>query len=57
MSPIADMLIQIKNAQSRNQDEIALPFSKMKFDIAVILKEKGFVSEVEKRKKKMKNLN
>jgi len=53
MSPIADMLIQIKNAQSRNQDEIALPFSKMKFDIAVILKEKGFVSEVEKRKKKM----
>lgn len=54
MSPIANMLVQIKNAQARNIEEIVLPFSKMKFDIAVILKEKGFVAEVDKRKKKMK---
>jgi small subunit ribosomal protein S8 len=54
MSPIANMLVQIKNAQARNIEEIVLPFSKMKFDIATILKEKGFIGEVEKRKKKMK---
>jgi small subunit ribosomal protein S8 len=54
MSPIANMLVQIKNAQARSIEEIILPFSKMKFDIAMILKEKGFIGEVEKRKKKMK---
>ena len=54
MSPIANMLVQLKNAQARSIEEVVLPFSKMKFDIAMILKEKGFVGEVEKRKKKMK---
>jgi small subunit ribosomal protein S8 len=54
MYPIANMLIQIKNAQARGLEEVVLPFSKIKFDIARILKEKGFVEEVEKRKKKLK---
>lgn len=54
LSPIANLLIQLKNAQARGHTEVVLPFSKMKFDIAQILKEKKFVSEVEKRKRKTK---
>ncbi|MEX2053304.1 MAG: 30S ribosomal protein S8, partial [Candidatus Paceibacterota bacterium] len=54
MSPIANMLAQLKNAQSRGLEEVVLPFSKIKLSIAEILKTKGFVSEIEKKKKKMK---
>lgn len=56
MYPIADMLVQLKNAQARGLEEVVMPFSKMKFDIARILKEKGFVEEIEKRKKKLKKV-
>lgn len=52
MSPIANMLIEIKNAQSRGREEVVVPFSKVKFAIAEVLKNKGFVSEVENKKKK-----
>jgi small subunit ribosomal protein S8 len=48
------MLSQLKNAQARGHAEVILPFSKIKFDIAEILKEKKFISEVEKRKRKTK---
>lgn len=54
MSPIANMLAQLKNAQARGYAEIILPFSKMKFEIARVLKEKNFINEVEKRKRKTK---
>lgn len=54
MSPIADMLTQLKNAQARGHNEAVLPFSKMKFAIVSILQEKGFVESVEKKKKKTK---
>lgn len=48
------MLIQIENAQARGKSEIISPFSKIKFEIAVILKNKGFINGVEKRKRKTK---
>jgi small subunit ribosomal protein S8 len=48
------MLTQIRNAQSRKREELVLPFSKVLFGIAQILKNAGFVSGVEKRKKKEK---
>lgn len=48
------MLAQLKNAQARGYAEMVLPFSQMKFNIAQVLKNKNFVSEVEKRKKKTK---
>jgi len=54
MSPIADMLTQIKNAQARGKSEIVLPFSRIKFEIAGILKNKGFISNADKRKRKTK---
>lgn len=48
------MLTQLKNAQARGQSEVVMPFSKIKFSIALILQEKGFVDVVEKKKKKTK---
>ena len=48
------MLIQIKNAQARGKSEAVLPFSKIKFGIAGILKNKGFIGNVDKRKIKTK---
>ena len=54
MSPIANMLVQLKNAQARSQNEVVLPFSKMKFAIISILQERGFIESVEKKKKKTK---
>ncbi len=54
MSPIANMLIQLKNAQNAGHERVVLPFSKLKANIAVILKEKGFISEIDKKKKKSK---
>ena len=53
MSPIANMLTQIKNAQSRGKEGVVLPFSKMTFGIAEILKNKGFIGGVEKKTRKM----
>ena len=48
------MLTQIKNAQARGHQGVVLPFSKMLFAIAQILKKTGFVEEVNKIKKKKK---
>lgn len=54
MDPISNMLIQIKNAQMVNKDQVLVSSSKMKFKIAKILKECGFISEVENKKRKAK---
>ncbi len=56
MSPIANMLTQIKNAQSRGKEEVVLPFSKMTLGVAEILKNKGFIGGVEKKIRKMKKI-
>ena len=53
-NPVIDMLIRIKNAQMSKSEQVSLPLSKMKFEIANILKEEGFLNNVEKRKKKGK---
>ena len=52
MSPIINMLVQIKNAQMVQKDQVLVPFSNVKFKIAQVLKEGGFVKEVERKKKK-----
>ncbi len=52
--PIGDMLIRIKNAQAVGNEQASVPFSNMKLRIAQILKEGGFVVDVERRKKKAK---
>ncbi len=50
--PISDMLVQIKNAQAVGKEQVVLPFSKVKFRIAEILKTAGYLSTVERRNKK-----
>ncbi|MDP3697425.1 MAG: 30S ribosomal protein S8 [Candidatus Taylorbacteria bacterium] len=54
MSPISNMLVQIKNAQAVGKEQVLFPFSNMNFKIAGILKDNGFVQDVERRKKKEK---
>lgn len=50
--PISDILIRIKNAQAVNHEQVLIPFSGAKLKIANILKEEGFISGVERKKKK-----
>ncbi len=41
--PIADMLTRIRNAVRIKADKVDMPASRMKLDIAKILKEEGFI--------------
>ncbi len=41
--PIADMLTRIRNAIMAQHREVAVPYSKMKEEIARILKEEGYI--------------
>ena len=43
--PIADMLVRIRNGQSRLNREVRMPSSKVKAAIASILKEEGYISD------------
>lgn len=47
--PLADMLTRIRNATERYHPEVSLPSSKMKEEIARILKEEGFIEDYEVR--------
>lgn len=42
--PIADMLTRIRNGLMANHDEVSIPRSKLKVEIARILKQEGYVS-------------
>ena len=42
--PIADMLTQIRNGIQAHHDRVELPASKLKIEIAKILKSEGFIS-------------
>lgn len=46
--PIADMLTRMRNAAAVKKSEVVLPFSKIKFEIAKILKKEGYLENVEK---------
>ena len=43
--PIADMLTRIRNGVQAHHDTVEVPFSKVKGEIARILKEEGYISE------------
>ena len=45
--PIADMLTRVRNAVLAGQGQVAMPSSKIKAEIAKILKDEGFVESVE----------
>jgi len=41
--PIADMLTRLRNANSAYHESVTMPYSKLKANIAVILKAEGYV--------------
>ncbi len=45
---ITDMLNRIRSAKTLQKEEVLVPFSKIKFEIANILSKDGFVGEVKK---------
>jgi len=42
--PIADMLTRIRNANQQRHETVVIPASKMKIEIAKILKQEGFIT-------------
>ena len=48
--PIADMLTRIRNANVMRYKEVEVPASKIKIEIARILKEEGFISDYKVKK-------
>jgi len=49
--PIADMLTRIRNANQNRSKEVSMPTSKLKVEIAKILKVEGFVADCEVKDK------
>ena len=41
--PIADFLTRIRNACSAQQEQVLIPFSKMKAELSRILQEEGYI--------------
>lgn len=52
--PVADLIIQLKNAGAVNKSEVFVPYSKLKHAIADKLVEVGYITRVEKQGKKVK---
>jgi len=52
--PIADMLIQIKNAGMAGKKQICVPYSKLKFEIANVMKKHGYIEAFDVKGKKIK---
>ena len=44
MDPIADFLTRIRNANMKKKEKVDIPFSKIKTEIARILKEEGYIA-------------
>ncbi|MBI5397661.1 MAG: 30S ribosomal protein S8 [Verrucomicrobia bacterium] len=49
---IADMLTRIRNAAAASLEEVVVPHSKLKSEVARILKQEGFVRDFEVEKEK-----
>lgn len=54
--PIADMLTRIRNANQMRYKEVEMPSSKMKLEIARILKEEGFIEDFKIKKNNVQNI-
>lgn len=55
--PIADMLTRIRNAGMASHSSVEMPFSKLKKEIAKLLKEEGYISEFEEIEDEEKHKN
>jgi small subunit ribosomal protein S8 len=43
--PIADMLTRIRNAQNRRKRSVRMPFSRLRNEIARVLKDEGYIED------------
>ena len=50
--PLADFLTAIRNASRASKKEVVMPYSRLKSDVAHVLKEEGYLDEVELLKEK-----
>ena len=46
--PVADLLTRIRNANTANHTSVDVPASRMKLAVAQILKDEGFIKDVER---------
>ena len=51
--PIADMLTRIRNANANKYKEVSMPVSKVKTEIAKILKNEGFIEDYKVKEDKV----
>ena len=54
--PIADMLTRIRNANQMKYKEVEVPASKIKEEIARVLKEEGFIVDYKVKKNNVQNI-
>ena len=54
--PIADMLTRVRNANQMRDKEVEVPASKLKEEIARILKEEGFINDYKIKKNDVQNI-
>ena len=54
--PIADMLTRIRNANAMRYKEVEIPSSKIKVEIAKILKNEGFINDYKIKKNNVQNI-
>ncbi len=54
--PIADMLTRVRNANQMRDKEVEVPASKLKEEIARILKDEGFINDYKVKKNNIQNV-
>ncbi len=54
--PITDMLNRIRNAQAVDHSTVEVPFSKFKYELAKVLEKNGFITKVDKKSKRSKDM-
>ena len=54
--PIADMLTRIRHANQMRYKEVEVPASKLKLEIARILKEEGFIADYKVKKNEVQSI-
>lgn len=54
VDPIADMFTRIRNGYIVEKETVVVPYSKIKMEIATLLKNEGYVKDVIKRGRKIK---
>lgn len=54
--PIADMLTRIRNANAMRYKEVEIPSSKIKIEIAKILKNEGFINDYKIKKNSVQDI-